>query len=176
MKISYSMCKFSTYLIFSFVSILVVFYMFTLNVNLIKQKTINNEHYFYEKINLNSNKIDDNNREFIEGFIGTNSSSNSDVNNDSDDIYNLIKRKLKSLQEEIGGSTGSKQIKNLLINTKKISDLECAKCMINMVQDNKGVKSIDIENILSNEDNENCVKCKKYTELSSTIKNMIDGL
>ena len=80
--------------------------MFTLNVNLIKQKTINNEHYFYEKINLNSNKIDDNNREFIEGFIGTNSSSNSDVNNDSDDIYNLIKRKLKSLQEEIGGSTG----------------------------------------------------------------------
>jgi hypothetical protein len=147
--------------------------MFTLNVNLIKQKTINNEHYFYEKINLNSNKIDDNNRDFIEGFIGTNSSSKDTEN---DDIYNLIKRKLKSLQEEIGGTTGSKQIKDLLVNTKKISDLECAKCMINMVQDNKGVKSIDIENILSNEDNENCIKCKKYPELSSTIKNMIDGL
>ena len=172
MKITYSMCKFSTYLIFSLVSILIVFYMFTLNVNLIREKSINNENYFYEKININSNKID-NNKDFIEGFIDINSSSKDTEN---DDIYNLIKRKLKSLQEEIGGTTGSKQIKELLINTKKISDLECAKCMINMVQDNKGVKSIDIENILSNEDNENCVKCKKYTELSSTIKNMIDGL
>ena len=134
--------------------------MFTLNVNLIREKSKNNEHYFYEKINLNSNKIDNNNKDFIEGFIDINSSS-KDTGNDDDNIYNLIKRKLKSLQEEIGGTTGSKQIKDLLVNTKKISDLECAKCMINMVQDNKGVKSIDIENILSNEDNENCVKCKK---------------
>jgi len=173
MKISYSMCKFSTYLIFSLVSIIIVFYMFTLNINVIRQKSINNEHYFYEKINLNSNKIDENNRDFIEGFIDINSSSKA---SSDDNIYNLIKRKLKALQEEIGGVNGSKQVKDLLINTKKISDLECAKCMLNMVQDNKGIKSIDIENILSNEDNENCVKCKKYTELSSTIKTLIDGL
>jgi hypothetical protein len=50
------MCKFSTYLIFSLVSIIIVFYMFTLNINVIRQKSINNEHYFYEKINLNSNR------------------------------------------------------------------------------------------------------------------------
>lgn len=167
MKLSYSMCKFSIYLIFSLTSFLIILYMFTLKADVIKRKSINNEHFFYEKINSNSNK------ELFEGFADMNNSSRV---SGKDDIYNLIKRKLKSLEEEIGGTKGSKQVKDLLINTKKISDLECAKCMINMVQDNKGVKSIDIENILSDENNENCNKCKKYTELSSTIKSLIDGL
>ena len=41
--------------------------------------------------------------------------------------------------------------------------------------DNIKFKTIDIDNLLFNEDDENCIKCKKYTELS-TIQNMIDNL
>ena len=34
----------------------------------------------------------------------------------------------------------------------------------------------DLENILDDESDENCIKCKKYTELSTSIKSIIDNL
>ena len=58
----------------------------------------------------------------------------------------------------------------------KICDLECAKCMVTMIDEHKSLKTIDLENILEDETNENCIKCKKYTELSSSIKSIIDNL
>ena len=61
-------------------------------------------------------------------------------------------------------------------NTKKILNLECAKCMINMIDDNTKSKTIDIDNLIDNENNVNCNKCKKFTELSDTITSLIDNL
>ena len=48
--------------------------------------------------------------------------------------------------------------------------------MMTMLDENKGGKSIDFEKLLDEENDENCIKCKKYTELSSTINSMIDNL
>lgn len=118
--------------------------------------------------NVNSNKENFNVKE---GF--TNDSNNSTKN---DDIFKIIENKLKGLVEELGGHEGKTETKKILVNTKKICDLECAKCMMTMISDKKSVKTIDLENILDDETNENCIKCKKYTELSSSIKSIIDNL
>ena len=106
-----------------------------------------------------------------EGF--TNDSNNITKNND---VFKIIENKLKGLVEELGGNEGKSETKKILVNTKKICDLECAKCMMTMISDKKSVKTIDLENILEDETNENCIKCKKYTELSSSIKSIIDNL
>lgn len=106
-----------------------------------------------------------------EGF--TNDSNNITKNND---VFKIIENKLKGLVEELGGNEGKFETKKILVNTKKICDLECAKCMMTMISDKKSVKTIDLENILEDETNENCIKCKKYTELSSSIKSIIDNL
>ena len=106
-----------------------------------------------------------------EGF--TNDSNNTTKNND---VFKIIENKLKGLVEELGGNEGKFETKKILVNTKKICDLECAKCMMTMISDKKSVKTIDLENILEDETNENCIKCKKYTELSSSIKSIIDNL
>jgi hypothetical protein len=45
-----------------------------------------------------------------------------------------------------------------------------------MISDKKSLKTVDLENILDDETDENCIKCKKYTELSSSIKSIIDNL
>ena len=124
--------------------------------------------------NLNSNKENINtiNKEMAtkEGFT----SDNNTIKND--DIFKVIENKLKGLVEELGGNEGKTETKKILVNTKKICDLECAKCMMTMISDKKSVKTIDLENILEDETNENCIKCKKYTELSSSIKSIIDNL
>lgn len=119
--------------------------------------------------NVNSNKEYFNNKK--EGF--TNDSNNSTKN---DDIFKIIENKLKGLVEELGGHEGKTETKKILVNTKKICDLECAKCMMTMISDKKSVKTIDLENILDDESDENCIKCKKYTELSTSIKSIIDNL
>ena len=94
----------------------------------------------------------------------------------NNDVFKIIENKLKGLVEELGGNEGKSETKKILVNTKKICDLECAKCMMTMISDKKSVKTIDLENILEDETNENCIKCKKYTELSSSIKSIIDNL
>lgn len=125
---------------------------------------------FRSLTNVNSNKETFNNKK--EGF--TNDSTNTTKNND--DIFKIIENKLKGLVEELGGHEGKSETKKVLINTKKICDLECAKCMMTMMSDKKSLKTIDLENILEDETNENCIRCKKYTELSSSIKSIIDNL
>ena len=125
---------------------------------------------FRSLTNVNSNKETFNNKK--EGF--TNDSTNTAKNND--DIFKIIENKLKGLVEELGGNEGKSETKKILVNTKKICDLECAKCMMTMISDKKSVKTIDLENILEDETNENCIRCKKYTELSSSIKSIIDNI
>jgi len=120
---------------------------------------------FRENTNLNSNK---------EGF--TNSKLKQNKFNKDDDLLKTIENKLRGLTEEIGGLDGKKEVKTLLTNTKKIINLECAKCMMDMLEENKGNRTIDVEKLIDDNNNDNCSKCKRYTELSSTITSMIDNL
>ena len=48
--------------------------------------------------------------------------------------------------------------------------------MMNILNDNKGAKSINVESLIEDDNNDNCIKCKKYTELSDRINSMIDNL
>ena len=116
---------------------------------------------FRENTNLNSNR---------EGF------GNKDKDNKDSDLIKLIENKLKGLQEEMGGKSGIKEIKEVLTNTKKIVNLEGAKCIINMIEDNKGGRSIDIEKLLSDDNEDNNVKCEKYSTLSSAITDILENL
>lgn len=125
---------------------------------------------FREMTNLNSNTIKK------EGFSNNNYKKNYNKYKQEDDIYKLIENKLRGISEELGGESGKKEVKKILINTKKICNLECAKCMMNMIEENKGIKSVDFDKILDDESNDNCIKCRKYTELSDSIKSMIDNL
>ena len=139
---------------------------------------------FKKIINNNNNNNDNNNNnnnynnlaqdnKLVEGF--GNSLSNNKYNN-RDDISVIINRKLKGLNEELGGDKGKNEIKDMLKNTKKISNLECAKCMVNMIEENKKGRHLEIEKLLDDENNDDCIKCKKYSELSNTIQNMIDNI
>ena len=128
--------------------------------------------------NANSNKenfdnIKKKDSNIKEGFTYENESSSTTTNGD---VFKVIENKLKGLVQELGGNEGKSETKKILLNTKKICDLECAKCMMTMLSDNKSLKTIDLENILDDETDENCIKCKKYTELSTSIKSIIDNL
>ena len=126
--------------------------------------------------NANSNKENFNNKkksDIVEGF--TDDYDNASVTK-NDDVFKVIENKLKGLVQELGGNEGKTETKKILVSTKKICDLECAKCMMTMISDKKSLKTIDLENILDDETDENCIKCKKYTELSSHIKSIIDNL
>jgi hypothetical protein len=126
--------------------------------------------------NENSNKENFNNKKdsiIKEGFTYDDNDTSTTKNGD---VFKVIENKLKGLLQELGGNEGKSETKKILVNTKKICDLECAKCMMTMISDKKSVKTIDLENILDDETNENCIKCKKYTELSTSIKSIIDNL
>ena len=143
--------------------LIVLFIFIIINCLSSKNKVIQNMS-FREKTNLNSNTI--------EGFT----SSKENKSNNDNGLFLLIERKLKGLTEELGGSAGKTEVKKILIDTRKICDLECAKCMINMIDEHKNTKSIDLDGLADDETSDNCIKRKKYTELSSSIKNVIDNL
>jgi hypothetical protein len=141
------------------------------------KNVIINRLHFREKTNLNSNSTINNvsltNPGIVEGFsLGLNSKKLEK----EDDIFVLIDRKLKGLTEELGGPKGTKEVKKILEKTKKISDLECAKCMMMMIEDNKGVKALDLDALVNDDSSDMCLKCKNYTSLSTSIKSMIDNL
>jgi len=101
---------------------------------------------------------------------------NSKKNNNDNDIANIIDNKLKSLTQELGDRDGIRDAKETLKKTKKICDMECAKCMMNMLQENKGLKTINIDNLVDDDSSEDCIKCKNYTALSQSLQNAIDSL
>ena len=115
------------------------------------------------------------NDEIIENFEGIFDKKTS-VESSEDSIFALINRKLESLEKELGGNDGKKDIKNILKKTKKVCDLECSKCMMNMINKNKNIKTIDLDSLVEDDSSSDCIKCKNYTELSNSIKNMIDSL
>ena len=45
-----------------------------------------------------------------------------------------------------------------------------------MIEDNKGVKALDLDKLVEDDSSDMCIKCKNYTSLSTSIKNMIDNL
>ena len=148
------------YGILIFLVCFVIIYTLNYKANLIQQIS------FREKINQNSNKV-------VEGF----SFQQKNENHVKDEnVLILVERKLRGLKQELGGSKGTEEIKKILKNTKSISDLECAKCMMSMIDEHKNIKSLDIDNLANDEDSELCIKCKNYTALSSSIKNIIDSI
>ena len=132
---------------------------------------------FCSCINFKNNKIEYNS---IRNNTNINSNKEGYKNiketNTNNDIVYIIENKLKSLTEELGGKNGKKEVTDILKNFKEIINLECAKCMMDMIQNTKGAKSINIENLLDDSNDDNCNKCKKYTELSKTISNIIDNI
>ena len=175
MKFDYKTLQNYSYLLLIALFLFVIIYCMNF-----KNSIINRLH-FRENTNLNSNSnITSNsntgslvNPGVVEGFsLGTSSKKLEK----EDDIFVLIDRKLKGLTEELGGPKGTKEVKKILEKTKKISDLECAKCMMMMIEDNKGVKALDLDALVNDESSDMCLKCKNYTSLSTSIKSMIDNL
>jgi hypothetical protein len=95
---------------------------------------------------------------------------------DDNELTTIIENKLKSLAQELGNKKGLSESKETLKKTKKICDIESTKCMMNMLQENKGLRSINLDNLANDDSSENCMKCKKYTELSKSLQSMIDSL
>ena len=152
--------------------ILVIIFIIYFSINNKNNATINKnvEKVIQEKYTniKNNNNNNNNNSEGYKNFGNKKTSEN--------DITNIIENKLKALTQELGNADGLKESKQTLKKTKKICDMESAKCMMNMLNENKGLKSINIDNVADDESSENCIKCKKYTELSKSIQNMIDSL
>lgn len=173
MKFDYKTLQNYSYLLLIALFLFVIIYCMNF-----KNSIINRLH-FRENTNLNSNsnRISNNgslvNPGIVEGFsLGLNKKKLEK----EDDIFVLIDRKLKGLTEELGGPKGTKEVKKILEKTKKISDLECAKCMMMMIEDNKGVKALDLDALVNDDASDMCLKCKNYTSLSTSIKSMIDNL
>ena len=166
---SYNFLKYFTYIILFILAIFIICYSFIFKQSLVKTFNLN-------KKNFSDTEIP----RYKEGFniIKNNDSINIKNNNsiNINNIGNLMGNKIKGLVAEIGGKEGKLETVAILKNTKKVCNLECAKCMMKMIDNSKSLKTIDIDNLLFNEDDENCIKCKKYTELSNTIQNMIDNL
>ena len=126
------------------------------------------------------NSVDNHNNININGQEGFTLREGLSIKNsskvDNDNVFKIIDNKLKGLVEELGGDEGKNETKKILTNTKKICDLECAKCMMTMINDKKSLKTIDLENIMNDETDDNCIKCKKYTELSTSIQSIVNNL
>ena len=161
MKFSFKFYKNSAYILLGILLLIFLLVTFTSKSHIVKNLN------FREKININSNTIK-------ESF--TNNSKYDNKLKKEDNIMTLIDRKLKGLTEEMGGIDGKKEVKQILKNSQKIVNMECAKCMMNMIDENKGMKSIDFDKLFQDESNDDCIKCKKYTELSTSLQNMINNL
>ena len=157
-----------------FLLMLLIIFIFSLS---FKYKFKNAQRLSFRSLtNKNSNApIKENYSNVKEGFKeGLNESDYS--KKESDSIFRMIDNKLKGLSLELGGNEGKAETKKILTSTKKICDLECAKCMMAMLNDKKSINSINIEGVLDDETDENCIKCKKYSALSTSITNIINNL
>jgi hypothetical protein len=131
---------------------------------------------FRSLTNKNSNaSIKENYDNMKEGFKEGLTESNYNKN-ETDSIFKMIDNKLRGLTLELGGNEGRNETKKILTSTKKICDMECAKCMMAMLNDKKSINTINFEGILDDETDENCIKCKKYSELSTSITSIINNL
>jgi len=166
--------KLFTFITYALLSLLIIF-IFSLS---FKYKFKSAQQLsFRSSTNLNSNTrpITENFGNAKEGFReGLNEAPYN--KKESDSFFKMLDNKLKGLTLELGGAEGKNDTKKILTSTKKICDLECAKCMMSMLHDKKAINSINIEGVLDDETDENCIKCKKYTALSTSITNIINNL
>lgn len=170
MKFDYKTLQNYSYLLLIALFLFVIIYCMNF-----KNSIINRLH-FREHTNSNSNRNSNTDSLVNPGIVEGFSLGLSKKIEKEDDIFVLIDRKLKGLTEELGGSKGTKEVKKILEKTKKISDLECAKCMMMMIENNKGVKALDLDALVNDDASDMCLKCKNYTSLSTSIKSMIDNL
>jgi FtsZ-interacting cell division protein ZipA len=146
--------------------LLIIFIMFTSVNRKYKLFTNPTSGYRMELKSEEDNKI----LKQIEGFESFSKTK------DDNELTTIIENKLKSLTQELGNKKGLSESKETLKKTKKICDIESTKCMMNMLQENKGLRSINLDNLANDDSSENCIKCKKYTELSKSLQSMIDSL
>lgn len=199
MKINNKICQYFAYGLLILLVIITLIYCCSFKKNITKKIE------FSKKINQNSNKVYNNENKrnlnnslsMNENIVGYSSNNNySTINNSKNmegfinirenfeskpekvdkGVLDYIENKLKGITSEIGGENGKKEIKQILTNTKKVCNLESAKCMMNMIDEHKGPKTINLEKLLEDDSSENCIKCKKYTELSKSIQSIIDNL
>ena len=93
-----------------------------------------------------------------------------------DSIDECLKRKVTATTDELGGENGCSDVKKILQEVKKSCCLEGAKCMMNLLSNNKSSKTINLDNILGDKDNEEGQKYRQYTELSQSLQNIIDNI
>ena len=91
-------------------------------------------------------------------------------------VDECIARKVASLKTELGGIQGIRDIKKTLENAKQICDYEATKSMLNLISANKTSKTVNFEDLLNDNENKDCTRCKDYTDLSSKLKDMIDNI
>lgn len=167
MNYSFSFYKNGSFIVLGILMFFIILICMSSKNNILNKLNFNNEMQYRNKIFKEGMQ----NRK--EGFTSKYKASKLEKDND---IFSLIDRKLKGLTQELGGNEGKNEVKQIFKNCKKICNLECSKCMMNMIDDNKGIKAIEFDKLFDDDNDENCIKCKKYTELSNSLQTMIDNL
>lgn len=127
------------------------------------------------KITRNNSHINTNNniKTQLEGF-----SNNNLYKIDNNEFINNIDQKISNLMNDIGGTKGKNDIIKSLTTTKKVCDLESAKSLMSMLgnNNNSDINLYNIDHLLNDNYGSENIRYKKYTELSKTIQNIIDGI
>ena len=132
----------------------------------------------YQNIKINKKQPTNNEKNTktnnnIEGF-----SNNQFTEINSNELFNNIDQQISNLMQDIGGQEGKNKLKQNLTATKKVCDLESAKSIISMLgnTNTEEINLYNIDHLLNNNYGSENIRYKKYTELSKTIQNIIDGI
>tara|TARA_Y100000591_G_scaffold46852_1_gene35242 strand:+ start:13530 stop:14018 length:489 start_codon:yes stop_codon:yes gene_type:complete len=162
MQFKNSQLQFICYAILGFFALIIIINSFNIKNNIINT--------MYGMQNFNAYNTGDYQLNTREGFT-----SSKSIKDDS--IDECINRKINSTRDELGGDKGCKDVKKILTDVKKSCNLEGAKCMMNLLSSNKSSKTINLEKIINNDnDDDEINKYKQYTELSTSLQNIIDNI
>ena len=162
MQFKNSQLQFICYTVLAFFALIIIINSFNIKNNIINT--------MYGRQNFNAYNKDDYQLNVREGFT-----SSKSIKDDS--IDECINRKINSTRDELGGDKGCKDVKKILEDVKKSCNLEGAKCMMNLLSSSKTSKTINLEKIINNDnDNDEINKYKQYTELSTSLQNIIDNI
>ena len=125
MKFNYNFLKYFTYIILFILAIFIICYSFSFKQSLVKTFNLNKK-----KFSNSSTPI------YREGFKPLRTKDDINITN----INELMINKAKGLIQEIGGEEGKKETITILKNTKRVCNLECAKCMMKMIDNSKSLK------------------------------------
>ena len=162
MQFKNSQMQFIAYALLGFFAVLILVNSFNIKNNIL------NTMYGIENINAyNSGEYQLNVKE---GFT-----SKKSIKDDSMD--ECINRKINSTRDELGGDKGCKDVKKVLTDVKQACNLEGAKCMMNLLSTYKSSKTINLDKLLNEDNNDDEIKkYKQYTGLSTSLQGIIDNI